>query len=60
MRAGLIDRIAWFRAPSVIGGDGLAAVAGFGVDTVDQAPRWQLSDAAQYGDDVLETYDRMA
>ena len=29
LRANLVDRIAWFHAPSIIGGDGLAAVAGW-------------------------------
>lgn len=60
MRADLIDRIAWFRAPSIIGGDGLATIGALGVDQVDMARRWHLADATQWADDVLETYERMA
>ena len=29
VRAGLVDRLAWFHAPGVMGGDGLAAALGF-------------------------------
>ncbi len=60
LRADLIDRIAWFRAPMIVGGDGLSAIAGFGVDTVDLASRWGLADTTRYGDDILETYRRLA
>ena len=60
MRADLIDRIAWFRSPAMIGGDGLPATGPLGVDAVDLARRWLLVDAVRYGDDILETYDRMA
>ncbi len=31
LRADLVDRLAWFRAPSVIGGDGLPALAALGL-----------------------------
>ncbi|MDN3562744.1 hypothetical protein QWY95_22885, partial [Halomonas neptunia] len=41
VRADLVDRMIWFRSPSVIGGDGLPALAAFGVDTVAEAPRWR-------------------
>lgn len=60
MRANLVDRIAWFRAPAIIGGDGLSALAGFGVDTLDMASRWDIADMTRYGDDVLEIYRRPA
>lgn len=58
IRADLVDRMIWFRAPSVIGGDGLAAVAGFGIDTVAEAPRWRRVRADILGDDLLETFVR--
>ncbi len=32
LRAGLVDRLVWFHAPQVIGGDGVPAVAGFGLE----------------------------
>jgi diaminohydroxyphosphoribosylaminopyrimidine deaminase/5-amino-6-(5-phosphoribosylamino)uracil reductase len=58
LRARLVDRLAWFRAAALIGGDGIAAVARFGVDRLDQAVRWRHLDAEILGDDVLETFVR--
>ena len=56
LRAGLVDRIAWFRAPSVMGGDGVPVAAGFGVEAPDQAPRFKRIAAEPVGQDLLETY----
>ena len=54
MRAGLVDRLAWFRAPSVIGGDGIAALASFGVDRLDEALQFRQTSRLRLGSDVLE------
>ena len=35
LRADLVDRIAWFHAPAVMGGDGWPAVQAFGVERLD-------------------------
>jgi len=58
VRADLVDRLIWFRAPAVIGGDGLPAIAAFGIDTVAEAPRWQRQRTDILGDDLLETFVR--
>lgn len=58
LRAGLVDEIALFRAPRVIGGDGLAGVSGFGLEHLDHAPAFRLTGMRRLGDDVLETYRR--
>lgn len=58
IRADLVDRMIWFRAPSVIGGDGLPGIAAFGIDTVAEAPRWRRARADILGDDLLETFVR--
>jgi len=55
-RARLIDRVHWFRASSLIGGDGVPAIAAFGVDTVGEAVRLVRRDARVLGDDTMETY----
>ncbi|MHA1114171.1 MAG: bifunctional diaminohydroxyphosphoribosylaminopyrimidine deaminase/5-amino-6-(5-phosphoribosylamino)uracil reductase RibD, partial [Alphaproteobacteria bacterium] len=39
LRAGLVDRIAWFRAPGIMGGDGIPAAAPFGIDRLADMPR---------------------
>jgi diaminohydroxyphosphoribosylaminopyrimidine deaminase/5-amino-6-(5-phosphoribosylamino)uracil reductase len=56
LRAGFVDRIAWFRAPMVMGGDGVPVAASFGIDAPDQAPRFKRIAAEAVGDDLLETY----
>ena len=33
LRADLVDRIAWFHAPAIMGGDGWPAVQAFGIET---------------------------
>ncbi len=60
LAAGLIDRIEWFRAPSVIGGDGISAAAALGLDRVDRAPRFERVDSVSLGEDVLESYVALA
>jgi diaminohydroxyphosphoribosylaminopyrimidine deaminase/5-amino-6-(5-phosphoribosylamino)uracil reductase len=56
LRGGLIDRLAWFQAPLVIGGDGVAAVSGFGVDRLDEAPRFSEILMAQLGRDRIDIF----
>ncbi|MSP48784.1 MAG: bifunctional diaminohydroxyphosphoribosylaminopyrimidine deaminase/5-amino-6-(5-phosphoribosylamino)uracil reductase RibD [Alphaproteobacteria bacterium] len=56
----VVDRLVWFRAPIVIGGDGIPASAAFGVDRLAQAPRWRRIGTVELGDDVMETYARTA
>ncbi len=58
LKAGLVDRLAWFRAPSLLGGDGLSAMAALGFDDPGQAPRFEAVDRISLGEDVLETYAR--
>ncbi|HIJ63343.1 MAG TPA: bifunctional diaminohydroxyphosphoribosylaminopyrimidine deaminase/5-amino-6-(5-phosphoribosylamino)uracil reductase RibD [Rhodospirillaceae bacterium] len=58
LRGGLVDRIAWFRAPMLLGGDGIPAVVGFGVDRLDQAPGFQRLSVAELGNDIFEYLSR--
>jgi diaminohydroxyphosphoribosylaminopyrimidine deaminase/5-amino-6-(5-phosphoribosylamino)uracil reductase len=58
LRADLVDRLAWFRAPILIGGDGLGSVAPFGIDSLAAAPRFVRASVEEIGDDVLETLQR--
>jgi diaminohydroxyphosphoribosylaminopyrimidine deaminase/5-amino-6-(5-phosphoribosylamino)uracil reductase len=58
LRDGLVDRIAWFRAPRVIGGDGLAAAAGFGIETPAAAPAFRRLAVETVGEDLFESYAR--
>lgn len=60
LREDLVDRIVWFRAPLVIGGDGVPAVAGFGLEELSEAPRFERLSVAIAGDDLVESYRRLS
>lgn len=60
LQARLVDRVAWFRSPSLVGGDGLPAAQAFGVERLIGAPRFVPAGHVRVGDDVLETYRRSA
>jgi diaminohydroxyphosphoribosylaminopyrimidine deaminase/5-amino-6-(5-phosphoribosylamino)uracil reductase len=55
LRAGLVDRLAWFRAASVIGGDGRPAVGGLDLTALAAAPGFRREAVLPLGDDLLET-----
>jgi len=56
LRANLVDRLAWFHAPGIIGGDGWPAAASFGVARLADMPRFVPVACERYGDDFLSTY----
>ena len=54
---GLVDRVEWFRAPMIVGGDGVGAVAPFGVENLADAPVLALREALPLGGgDTLSSY----
>ncbi|MBI4183771.1 MAG: bifunctional diaminohydroxyphosphoribosylaminopyrimidine deaminase/5-amino-6-(5-phosphoribosylamino)uracil reductase RibD [Proteobacteria bacterium] len=59
LREGLVDRIAWFRAPTVMGGDGLPFAAGIGIASLAAMRRFARTDRVDLGSDVFETYRRV-
>lgn len=56
LRAGLLDRLCWFRAGAVIGGDGRPAIADLGLQDLDQMSRFHLRERIPCGQDVLEIW----
>ncbi len=58
LRAGLVDRVAWFHAPAVMGGDGWPAAQAFGTTTLDGMPRFLRVDSRPLGDDMLTEFHR--
>ena len=56
LRAGLVNTLHWFRAPILIGGDGLPAIAPLGLTDMNAASRWQPVATERIGDDTLDTY----
>jgi diaminohydroxyphosphoribosylaminopyrimidine deaminase/5-amino-6-(5-phosphoribosylamino)uracil reductase len=58
LRANLVDRLVWYHAPLVLGGDGLPAVVSFGVDVLADAPRFRRLESRPVGDDTVAVYAR--
>ncbi len=59
LRRGLVDRLVWFRAARLIGGDGLPAAQSFGIDHLSQTPRFVLTDSRAVGEDRMELYKKI-
>jgi len=59
LRANAVDRIAWFRAPAVIGGDGIPVIGGFGIDSLAEMPRFERRWGFSAGPDSLEIFERL-
>lgn len=58
LRADLVDRLEWFRAATLIGGDGVPATAPFGIDRLADAPGFSRTGLIDLGGDVLESFTR--
>jgi diaminohydroxyphosphoribosylaminopyrimidine deaminase / 5-amino-6-(5-phosphoribosylamino)uracil reductase len=56
LRARLVDRLVWFQAPLVIGGDGVAAVADLGLDALGDCPRFQTLQSTALAPDAVRVY----
>ena len=59
LQSGLVDRMYWFRAPIVIGSDGLDVVNNGFAATLAQLRIWQRLEYITLGNDTLEIYERM-
>jgi diaminohydroxyphosphoribosylaminopyrimidine deaminase/5-amino-6-(5-phosphoribosylamino)uracil reductase len=60
LKADLVDEIAWFHAPAVLGADGLAAVQTLGITALGAMPRFTLSSHKNFGDDIFSIYGKTA
>jgi len=56
VRAGLVDRLVWVHAPLLIGGDGIPAIAEFGLEVLSAAPGFERLSTETVGDDVLTVF----
>jgi diaminohydroxyphosphoribosylaminopyrimidine deaminase/5-amino-6-(5-phosphoribosylamino)uracil reductase len=60
LKAGLVDRLYWFRAPIVIGGDGMPGIAPLALDRLAESVGLRCMGSRTLGNDVLELYGRPA
>jgi len=58
--AGLVDRLEWFRAPILLGGEGRPCVAALALAKLADAPKFRRLSAEPLGDDLWERYERRA
>lgn len=60
LRDGLVDRLAWFHAPCVIGGDGFPAAQAFGIQKLADMPSFTPVAIRRLGPDILTEFTRAA
>lgn len=60
LQANALDRLVWFRAPKLIGNDGLGAIGPLGLNHLAQSPVYLRESIRYLGQDVVETYRRQA
>jgi len=60
VKAGLVDRIEWFRAPILLGSDGRAALGELHLAQLAAAPRYERVGVKEVGVDLWESYRRKA
>jgi diaminohydroxyphosphoribosylaminopyrimidine deaminase/5-amino-6-(5-phosphoribosylamino)uracil reductase len=58
LAADRIDQIVWFRAPIVLGSDGLPAIALRGIERVVAAKKFCRTDIRRAAEDLVETFQR--
>lgn len=59
LRADLIDRMVWFRSNGVMGGDGIPAVAEYGVTDPGRMARFARTTRIALGADSMEEFERI-
>jgi diaminohydroxyphosphoribosylaminopyrimidine deaminase / 5-amino-6-(5-phosphoribosylamino)uracil reductase len=58
LREKLVDRLAWFHAPCVIGSDGWPAAQAFGVGALADMPRFSPLAQQRLGSDILSEFKK--
>lgn len=56
LRAGLVDRLAWFHAPAVMGGDGRPAADALPLEVLQAMPRYSRTGLTPLGPDLLSEF----
>lgn len=56
--ADVVDRIEWFRAPILLGGDGRPSIAALGLESLDHPPTFRCRQRRECGRDLWESWER--
>lgn len=59
LRCGLVDRLEWFRAPMLIGGEGRPGVGALALAALSDAPKLRRLETREVGADLWERYERI-
>lgn len=60
IEAGAVDRLEWFRAPLLLGAEGLPAIARLGIGRLNDVPRWRRIALRELGPDIWESYEPLS
>ena len=58
VKSNLVDKLVIYRAPMIIGGDGIAAWHRLGVEQLGMSKRFAIQNIERIGPDIIETYNR--
>jgi diaminohydroxyphosphoribosylaminopyrimidine deaminase/5-amino-6-(5-phosphoribosylamino)uracil reductase len=59
LRCDLVERIEWFRAPILLGGEGRPGVGALALGALADAPRFRRTEVRPVGEDLWESYERL-
>lgn len=57
LRAGFVDRLEWFRAPTILGGDARPVIGHLNIEDLSNIVRFTRLGVQAVGDDLWETYE---
>ena len=57
LRLGFVDRLEWFRAPTILGGDGRPVIGHLNIEDLSQMYRFTRLGVQSVGDDLWESYE---
>jgi diaminohydroxyphosphoribosylaminopyrimidine deaminase/5-amino-6-(5-phosphoribosylamino)uracil reductase len=60
LRADMVDRLAWYHAAAIMGGDGWPAAQAFGIEHLAAMPRFVRRHVTALGPDMLTEYEKAA
>ena len=57
LRLGFVDRLEWFRAPTILGGDGRPVIGHLNIEDLSRMYRFTRLGVQSVGDDLWESYE---